>query len=111
MTFIDDVDLHHYCGRVGNLYGRYGLSPPFELRRVAADWKASGIALSHVVAVIDRHLTDHRRRYYSGSGDALFSWVDETIRKIWREQHISPSQVRRPTIQRIHDREWVDRQQ
>ncbi len=86
MTSIDDVDLDTYCGRVGNLYGRYRLSPPFTLRRAAADWKASGIALSHIVAVIDRHLSDHRRRYYSGSGDALFSWVDEIIRKTWREQ-------------------------
>src|SRR5437879_2430091 len=25
MTSIDDVDLDTYCGRVGNLYGRYGL--------------------------------------------------------------------------------------
>jgi putative transposase len=31
MTSIDDVDLDTYCGRVGNLYGRYGLCPPFEL--------------------------------------------------------------------------------
>jgi hypothetical protein len=42
---------------------------------------ASGISLSHIVAVIDRHLTDYRSRYYSGSGDALFSWVDGIIRK------------------------------
>src|SRR6266404_5434423 len=47
------------------------------LRRIAADWMASGIAISHIVAVIDRHLTDYRSRYYSGSGEALFSWVDE----------------------------------
>jgi hypothetical protein len=112
MTSIDDVDLDTYCGRVGNLYGRHGLCPPFELRRVAADWMASGIALSHIVAVIDRHLTDHRRRYYSGSGDALFSWVDEFIRKTWREQHFSPpwAQATRPTMQRFPDRDRVDRQ-
>ncbi len=110
MTSIDDVDLDTYCGRVGNLYGRHGLCPPFALRRIAADWKASGIAISHIVAVIDRHLTDHRRRYYSGSGDALFSWVDEIIRKTWYEQHVSPSQVSRPTMQRVAARERVDRQ-
>jgi hypothetical protein len=112
MTSIDDVDLDTYCGRVGNLFGRHGLCPPFTLRHVAADWKASGIALSHIVAVIDRHLTDHRRRYYSGSGDALFSWVDEIIRKTWREQHFSPpwAQATRPTMQRFPDRDRVDRQ-
>jgi hypothetical protein len=112
MTSIDDVDLDTYCGRVGNLYGRHGLCPPFTLRHVAADWKASGIALSHIVAVIDRHLNEHRRRYYSGSGDALFSWVDENIRRTWREQHFSPprAQASRPTMQRFPDRDRVDRQ-
>jgi hypothetical protein len=113
MTFTDDVDLVTYCGRIGNLYGRFGICPPFELRRIAADWKANGIALSHIIAVIDRHLTDHRRRYYSGSGDALFSWVDEVVRKTWREQHFSPpwARVTRPTIERMADHERADRQQ
>jgi hypothetical protein len=112
MTSFDAVDLDTYCGRIGNLYGRYGLSPPFALRHIAADWQASGIALSHIVAVINRHLTDHRRRYNSGSGDALFSWVDEIIRKTWREQYVSPEHAKgsRPTIQRMTDVEWVDRQ-
>jgi hypothetical protein len=112
MTSITNVDLDTYCGRVGNLYGRYNLCPPFTLRHVAADWKASGIALSHIVAVIDRHLTDHRSRYHCGSGDALFNWVDGIIRKTWREQHLSTPQARptRPTMQRTVDREWVDRQ-
>ncbi len=112
MSPIDDVDLDTYCGRVGNLYGRYGLCPPFTLRHIAANWKASGIALSHIVAVIDRHLSDHRSRYYSGSGDALFSWVDEIIRKTWREQHFSPpwAQATRPTMQRFPDRGRIDRQ-
>jgi len=112
MTSIDDVDLDTYCGRVGNLYCRHGLCPPFTLRRIAADWIASEIAISHIVAVIDRHLTDHRKRYYRGSGDALFSWLDEFIRKTWREQHVSPpwAQVTRPTMQRFPDRNRVDRQ-
>ncbi len=90
MAFIDDVDLDTYCGRVGNLYCRHGLCPPFTLRHVAADWKASGIALSHIVTVIDRHLTDHRSRYYSGGGDALFTWVDEVVRKTWYERQVPP---------------------
>jgi hypothetical protein len=112
MTLIEDLDLATYCGRIGNLYTRHGLCPPFELRRVAADWMASGIPLSHIVAVIDRHLTDHRSRYYSGSGDALFSWVDEIIRKTWREQHFSPpwAQATRPTMQRFPDRDRIDQQ-
>ncbi len=111
MTSIDDIDLDTYCGRVGNLYGRYGLCPPFELRRVAADWKAGGIALSHIVAVIDRHLSDHRNHYYSGSGDALFSWVNEIIRETWREQHALRAQAKpdRRTVQPIADHEAIGR--
>jgi hypothetical protein len=91
-----DVDLATFCGRIGNLYGRHGLCPPFELRRIAADWMASGIALSHIVAVIDRHLTDHRRRYNSGSGDALFSWLAEHVRRTWDKRtslHHGPNQL------------------
>jgi hypothetical protein len=112
MTSTDDFDLDSYCGRVGNLYGRHGLCPPFALRQIATDWKARGIAISHIVAVIDRHLTDHPNRYYSGSGDALFSYVDELVRKTWYEQHLAPLQVKpnQPTIQRIADHEGIGRQ-
>ncbi len=110
MTSVLDVDLDTYCGRIGNLYVRHGLCPPFTLRRVAADWMATGIALTHIVAVIDRHLTDHRGRYYSGSGDALFTWLDGFVRKTWHEQHDSRSRVRGPTKQPFPDREWVNRQ-
>lgn len=108
MTSIYDVDIDTYCGRVGNLYVRHGLCPPFELRRIAADWIAAGIAISHIVAVIDRHLTDHPHRYHSGSGDALFNSVDEIIRKTWYDRYVSPPQAkpaRRPT-QLIAGREW-----
>jgi hypothetical protein len=107
-----DVDLDTFCGRIGNLYGRHGLCPPFELRRIAAEWMASGIALSHIVAVIDRHLTDHRRRYNSGSGDALFSWLAEHVRRTWDEKILaSPwTQSARARVPRTADHEWVDRQ-
>ena len=40
-----------------------------------------GIAIWHILAVIDRHLTDYPNRHYSGSGDALFSWVGQVIRE------------------------------
>jgi hypothetical protein len=112
MTSIDDVDLDTYCGRVGNLYGRHGLCPPFTLRHVAADWKASGIALSHIVAVIDRHLNEHRRRYYSGSGDALFSWLSELVRRTWDEKNLSSPRIQsaQATFPRTADHERVDRQ-
>jgi hypothetical protein len=111
MILMDD-DLGMLCGRIGTVYRKHRLSPPFSLRQIATEWQAQGIAVSHIVAVIDRHLSDYRRRYYSGSGDALFSWVDEIIRKTWREQHFSPpwGQATRPTMERMADREWADRQ-
>jgi hypothetical protein len=112
MTSIDDVDLDGYCGRIANLYIRRSLSPPFTLKHVAADWKVNGIALSHVVAVIDRHLTDYRNRYYCGSGDALFDWLDDFVRTTWYERQVSPRRVpsSRLTIQRLADHQWLDRQ-
>jgi hypothetical protein len=62
--------------------------------------------------VIDRHLTGYRSRYYSGSGDALFGWLDELVRKTWHEQSFSSpwAQTTRPTMQRFSDRDRVDRQ-
>jgi hypothetical protein len=42
-TSIDDVDLGTYCGRIGNLYTRHGLSPPFALYHAAQNWIASEI--------------------------------------------------------------------
>src|SRR5215510_4967040 len=90
MTSVDHLDLDTYCGHVGNLYGQHGLCPPFALRRIAAAWKASGIALWHIVAVIDRHLTDHPNRYYSGNGEALFMRVDELVRRTWDNKQFPP---------------------
>jgi hypothetical protein len=40
-----------------------------------------------------RHLTHHRDRYYSGSGEALLGWLDEFVRKTYYEQHDSRPQV------------------
>jgi hypothetical protein len=112
MTFIDEVDLDIYCGRVGNLYVRHGLCPPFALRDVAADWKAIGIAIAHIVAVIDCHLTDHRRRYHNGSGDALFGWLAEHVRRTWEEKKLASPWTHsdRATVPRTADRESTEGQ-
>ncbi len=51
MTFIDDVDLDTYCGRVGNLYVRHGLCPPFTLRHAdTPDVPASPIPAATSIA-------------------------------------------------------------
>jgi len=69
---------------------------------------ASAICTAFMAFAQPSHSGTSRR----GSGDALFSWVDEIIRKTWREQHFSPpwAQVTRPTMQRFPDRNRVDRQ-
>ncbi len=109
MSAICDVDLATYCGRIGNLYVRAGLSPPFALRDAVPGWMARDIPLWHCIDVIDRHLTEHRRRYSSGSGDALFIWLDELVRKTWFERQLQ-AKPNRPTIQRIADHEGIGRQ-
>ena len=62
---------------------------------------ASAICTAFMAFAQPSHSGTSRR----GSGDALFSWVDEIIRKTWREQHFSPpwAQATRPTTHRFPD--------
>ncbi len=83
----DPLDLGTFCGRVGNLYVKHGLSPPFELRNTAAAWLADGIELSHCLDMVEQHLRDHAASYRSGSGDRWFSWLDKRIRHSWNCLH------------------------
>ena len=83
----DPLDLGTFCGRVGNLYVKHGLSPPFELRNTAAAWLADGIELSHCLDMVEQHLRDHAASCRSGSGDRWFSWLDKRIRHSWSCLH------------------------
>ena len=83
----DPLDLGTFCARVGNLYVKHGLSPPFELRNTAAAWLADGIELSHCLGMAEQHLRDHAASYRSGSGDRWFSWLDKRIRHSWSCLH------------------------
>jgi len=83
----DPLDLGTLCARVGNLYVKHGLSPPFELRNTAAAWLADGIELSHCLDMAEQHLRDHAASYRSGSGDRWFSWLDKRIRHSWSCLH------------------------
>ena len=83
----DPLDLGTFCGRVGNLYVKHGLSPPFELRNTAAAWLADGIELSHCLDVVEQHLRDHAASCRSGSGDRLLSWLDKRVRHSWSCLH------------------------
>jgi hypothetical protein len=103
MTSIDDVDLATYCGRVGNLYVRDGLSPPFGLYHAAQGWMARGIPLSHCIDVIERYFAGYGRSCPSGSGDRNFAWLNSLIQTTWYDRSIvSPP---RPASSRHHD--WL----
>jgi hypothetical protein len=105
------MDLTTFLGSVGCLYVKRKLSPPFRLKAVAEEWITQGIALSFCLAQIDSHLAQHSDLYRHGSGDRWFLWLDQAIRRSWYERHLSPPQAKpiRPKMERIAEREWVDR--
>ena len=76
------VDITPFCGRIGNLYVRHGLCPPFALRDAAQGWIARGIPLSHCLGVIERYLRQ-AGICPSGSGDRNFVWLNELIQTSW----------------------------
>jgi hypothetical protein len=112
MSAIHDIDLSTFCGRIGNLYVRSGLSPPITLYDAARGWMARDIPLSHCIDVIEDYLSRHGRSCSSGSGDRNFAWLNSLIQTSWYEQQVSPPQARAtPSMkQRMADRDWVDRQ-
>src|SRR5258707_410545 len=81
-----DIDLATFCGRIGNLYGRHGLCPPFALHAAAQGWMAREIPLSHCVDVIEQFLGRHAGSCYSGSGDWNFAWLNSLIQTSWYER-------------------------
>jgi hypothetical protein len=90
-----DVDLATFCGRIGNLYGRHGLCPPFALRDAAQGWMARDIPLSHCIDVIERYLGRNARSHYSGSGDRNFAWLSGLIETSWHEHSFARQPDRR----------------
>jgi hypothetical protein len=100
MTLIADPDLATYCGRIGNLYTRHGLSPPFGLYDAARGW------ISHCVDVIERYLSRHAGSCYSGSGDWNFAWLNSLIQTTWHER--SFAMPPRSAPQRSHHNNWSD---
>lgn len=86
MSAICDVDLATSCGRIGNLYMRHRLCPPFALRDAVQRWMAREIPLSHCVDVIEQFLSRHAGSCYSGSGDWNFAWLNSLIQTTWYER-------------------------
>ncbi len=72
-------ELAELVGRIGNLYTRKGLSPPFHLRNAVDQW--SGLSQDEIVAVIEKHFQDCRRFYTAGSGCQHFNMVRAAIGK------------------------------
>jgi hypothetical protein len=101
-----DVDLATFCGRIGNLYGRHGLCPPFALYDAARGWMARDIPLSHCVDVIERYLRRHGRSHYSGSGDRNFAWLNSLIQTTWYDR--SSAMPPRPTPNHTRHHDWLD---
>jgi hypothetical protein len=80
-----DHEIALLVGSVGNLYGRYDLSSPSQLRAAASHWL--GLDLSEIVEAIEIWLDDNRQRFVSGSGDAYFAEVEGVIRRLWEQKH------------------------
>ena len=106
MSAICDVDLATFCGRIGNLYGRHGLCPPFALHAAAQGWMAREIPLSHCVDVIEQFLGRHAGSCYSGSGDWNFAWLNSLIQTTWYERSFARPPGPAPQQSR-HDN-WSD---
>jgi hypothetical protein len=81
MNYLTDFDA--FRGRIGNLYGKKNLSPPFELRRYAQAWWIDGIEPAHCIEQVRRHLEQCSHQYRCGSSDKGIFWVDRSIRDTW----------------------------
>src|SRR5271170_6306735 len=55
---MDDYTLSELVARIGALYTRQGLSPPFRLRDVARHWL--GLTDQEIIDVIEQHMDRHR---------------------------------------------------
>ncbi len=75
----DTPDLNTIVGTVGRVYGRFRLSPPYELHRAAQHWV--GVSLEEIVGAVEDHLEQYRH-LYCGSGDAHFGLVQTAIAKL-----------------------------
>jgi hypothetical protein len=101
MNYLEDFDA--FLGRVGNLYGKKDICPPFELRRYAGGWWEDGIDPAHCLEQIEHHLEICSGQYQRcRSGDKWFVWLDERIRKTW--ERVKPLH---PLLDFSRSHEWI----
>jgi hypothetical protein len=81
---MDDIELAELVGRLGNIYTKKGLSPPFALGDVAKYW--SGLTQDEIVTVVQKHFAEDGV-HYGGSGDEYFGMVQSAIRKALETKH------------------------
>jgi hypothetical protein len=74
-----EFELVELVGRIGNLYTKRGLSPPFVLRDAVTSW--GGLCQEEIVAVIEKHFQDCLQFYIAGAGDQHFHMVRSAISK------------------------------
>jgi hypothetical protein len=105
---IDPADFDKFLAQVGCLCTKYGLSPPFRLRALAAAWVALDIPLANCLRTIEAYLTAHAAKCYSGASDRLFRWVDIFLR--------GPASSSRPAcadigiikrVERVREQDWL----
>jgi len=73
-------ELDEFMARCNCMFVRFGLSPPFHLRSIAARWALSGKKLERCLSAIELALIQHGAACRSGSGDNLLDEVDRAIR-------------------------------
>ncbi len=72
-------ELEQWVGKIGNLYGKYKLCPPFSLEEDLAFFKRKGISLAFVFELIRDHLEKNAHKYRSGSGGEGWPELKATI--------------------------------
>jgi hypothetical protein len=103
------AELETFRSKVGCLCLKFALSPPFELRALAAGWAADGIPLAHCLRTIEDYLIAHAAKCHSGSSDRLFQWVDMFLRRSASSNRLTRADIGTiERMERVRDEDgWV----
>jgi hypothetical protein len=74
-------------GKIGNLYVKYGLCPPFPLDEDLAFFRRKRIGLRFVFDLIRDHLEKNAHKYRSGSGGERWPELKATILHAWNHRN------------------------
>jgi hypothetical protein len=82
-------ELDRWVGKIGNLYGKYGLCPPFPLDEDLAFFRRKRIGLRFVFDLIRDHLEKNAHKYRSGSGGEGWPELRATILRAWNHRNVA----------------------